>query len=157
MSNGLAGPRGRDAGLVWGTVAELCIVPAVYVWIRSPDAGDRALFGRPASLTVLVVALALTAIGAVSTAVAWYGERNWSRGRRLAIAGPSAAVAAGVAALALGGMATARTGADVVLGGLLLAGAAAMVAVAVWVVRVRATASGDRLRARFEQLRKDGS
>jgi hypothetical protein len=157
MGGGLAGPRGRDTGLIWGVVAELCIGSVLYAWFRSPDAADRAVLGRPVSLAVLVVALVVTAVGAVASVVAWYGARDWSRRRRWGIAGPMAVVAVGLAVLGVGSMATTRTDGDVVLGGLLLVGAAAMAAVAARVVRVRATASGDRLRGRFEQLRNGRS
>ncbi|SDY98565.1 hypothetical protein SAMN05444365_104440 [Micromonospora pattaloongensis] len=157
MAGGLAGPRGRDTGLVWGTVAGLCLVSVLYAWFRSPDATDRAVFGRPLSLAVLVVSLLLTGIAAVASVVAWYGARDWSRGRRWGIAGPLVAVTVGIVVLGMGSVASTRTGSDAVLGMLLLVGAAAMAAVAMRLVRVRATASGERLRGRFEQLRKDRS
>ncbi|WP_091556584.1 hypothetical protein [Micromonospora pattaloongensis] len=115
------------------------------------------MFGRPLSLAVLVVSLLLTGIAAVASVVAWYGARDWSRGRRWGIAGPLVAVTVGIVVLGMGSVASTRTGSDAVLGMLLLVGAAAMAAVAMRLVRVRATASGERLRGRFEQLRKDRS
>jgi hypothetical protein len=155
MGDGLGGPRGRDQGLLWGIIAELCVAPVVYAWAGSSHDADRMVFGRPGSIAVLAAALVLTAGGAVASVMAWYGARDWSAGRRWTVAGPVVAVAIAVVVLGFGSMTSARAGGDVILGGLLFIGAAAMVAVAARVVRVRATASGDRLRARFEELRKD--
>lgn len=157
MSGGLAGPRGRDTGMLWGVVAELCLAPVVYTWLSSPDATDQAVFGRLASLTVLFIALLLTAVGAVVSVVVWYGARDWSHGRRWGVAGPLLAVAVAAAVLGVGGLATAQTSVEATLDGLLVVAASAMAAVAGQVVRVRATAGLDRLRERFEQLRKDRS
>ncbi|MEH1029761.1 hypothetical protein V6W11_18620 [Micromonospora profundi] len=157
MSEGLTGPRGRDAGPVWGIVAAFCVAPALVVWLGSTDAADQAVFGRAASVTVLLIALALTAVGAVVSVVVWYGARQWSRGRRWAIAGPLLAFALLVVVLGIGCLATSEASTDVLLGVLLVVGAVAMAAVARQVVRVRATAGGDRLRERFEQLREDRS
>lgn len=140
-----------------GIVATLCVASVLYVWLRSSDAADRAVFGRPVSLTVLAMALLLTAVGAVVSVVVWYGAQDWSRGRLWSVAGPLLAVGVGVAVLGFGSLAAAQASVDVVLGGLLLVGVAGMVAVASHMVRVRATAGRDRLRERFEQLRKDRS
>ncbi|MEH1167342.1 hypothetical protein V6V47_18350 [Micromonospora sp. CPCC 205539] len=157
MSGGVAGPRGRDVGLVWGIVAVFCIAPVFYTWLRSPGATDQAVFGRAASLAVLLIALMLTAVAAVVSVVIWYGARDWSRGRRWGAAGPLLASALAVVVLGVGCLTVAQTSVDLVLGGLLVVGAAAAAMVAGQVVRVRATAARDRLRKRFEQLRKDRS
>ncbi|MGC4749924.1 hypothetical protein ACLQ28_30320 [Micromonospora sp. DT201] len=157
MSGGLAGPRGRDTGLVWGIVAAVCIAPVLFASLRSSDTTDDVVFDRPVSLTVLVLALLLTAIGAVVSVVVWYGGQDWSSGRRWSIAGPLLAVAVAVVVLGIGSMAGSETSGDVVLGGLLLVATAGMAAVAAHLVRVRATGGRDRLRERFEQIREDRS
>jgi hypothetical protein len=148
-------PRGRDTAMIWAIVAWLCVSPALYGWLREASAASLAVFGRPASSVVLVTALLVTSGGAVTAVVAWYGVQDWSRGARWRIAGPVAALAVAVVVLGVGDLAAARTNTDLVLGALLLIGAAAMAGVAVQVLRVRATNRREYLRSRIEQLRKE--
>ncbi|MFC5925022.1 hypothetical protein [Micromonospora vulcania] len=125
------------------------------MWLGPSKDDGQPVLGPAVSLTVLVLSLVLTAIAAVLSVVIWYGTREWSRGRRWAVAGPLVVVAVGVAVLGVGSLFPARWAGDVMLGCLLLIAAAAMAAVSAQVVRVRPSAARDRLRKRFEELRKD--
>ncbi|GAA1809201.1 hypothetical protein GCM10009835_30410 [Planosporangium flavigriseum] len=125
--------RGRDTGVAWGVAAVLCIGTVLYAWLGHPTATDRAVFGRPGSLAVLVVAL-LAAVAGLVVAAARQGP---SAGLRRGVAIPVAVVAVGVIVVAAGSLLAPKHATDFVAGVLLLAGAVAMEVVAVRVGRRR--------------------
>jgi hypothetical protein len=139
----------------WGVLAELCLLSVLAVWLSSTHAIDRAVFGRVGALALLVVSLCVVPVGVVASMVVRYGARDWSRGCRWTIAGPLGFLAVAVMVSGLGTVAGAGSSIDSMLGWMLLVGEAAMVGVAIQVIRVRATGSRDRLRRRFEQLRTE--
>lgn len=117
--------------MVWGGVAAACLVGALLVWLGSDAAADRALFGAAGSVTVVVAALAGTAVGVAAGLTA----TRPSAAIRWGVALPMAVCAGGVAVLALGAFFAPADATDVGVGGLLAVAAIGMNVVAARVSR----------------------
>ena len=121
----------RDKGAVWGVGAVACLGTVLAVWLGHPDATGEAIIGRSGALTTLLVALFVTVGGAVFSYVTT-NRTNWLRRPLALLIGVVGLV---VVVLAAGSLLAPQHGTDFTLGVLLLAGAIAMVIVALQVGR----------------------
>lgn len=129
--------RRRQTALMWAAIAVICVGGVLAVWLGSPTAGGRAIFGRAVSVAISGVALALTLVGGAAVAI----YRRGSRALRWPLGLPMAAAAGAVGALAAGTFFAPEDGTDAGVGILLLMGTAGMVIVAVQVLRAEARTS----------------
>jgi hypothetical protein len=121
----------RQAALVWGVAAVLCLLSVAVVWAGSGSAASRAMFGRIGSVAVVLAGLVATMVGLV---VVLLGRRR-AAGVRWGLALPMAVLGGGVGALAIGSVVTPSGAADVGIGLLLVVGAIGMWVVATQVSR----------------------